>query len=497
MSRKTLYFDGCCGYVTAAVTENGKLSEFNYEKAQKGGIVGNVYKGRVENVLPGMQAAFVDCGLERNCYLSAEDALPDKEKYEGGCAFAPSLPALKTGDEVMVQVVKPPVGKKGAKVTLTPSFVGNCLIYMPQIPFIGVSRKIADAELRRNLAFSAERLKQPHEGLIVRTAAPYAKRDRLQYEYGFLKSSFEGVKEAFETAKTGDLLYTDSSLPVRVLRDTLATDIESIVVGTQQLKTQIDGIMGRFPPHSRRPVIFHNTGRDMFEELGIAKQIAELTLPRAELENGAHIVIERTEALTVVDVNTGKFTGDDSLEQTVYYTNILAAREIARQVRLRNIGGIVVVDFIDMQNPAHRLALSEELERALSRDKAKCKVLPMSEFGLVQFTRKRMGINPFSHIIKPCRHCKEAGHTLKEEYVIFGLRAKLMSLVCEGAKKIRADINAEVLERLAAWSELLEDLRQRFPETQIYAVPHKTYHEEQLNFRTNDFEIPKEAVKLV
>ena len=511
MSRKTLYFDSCCGFISAIAAENGKLTEFGFEKTERGTVIGNIYKGRVESILQGMQAAFIDCGLARNCYLSAEGELPDADKYYGAGAVAgaalgaatgaalgttAAFAKLKVGDEVMVQVVKAPIGKKGAKVTLKPSFVGNCLIYMPEIPFVGVSRKIADEELRRNLVFCAERIKKPWEGLILRTAAPYAERSRLVDEYSYLKNTYEGVKRAFESAKVGDLLHTDSFLPARVMRDTLANEVEGIVVGTRELKEKIDGIMNLFPPHTRRPVTLHDTGRDMLDELGISRQISELAFPRVELDNGAYLIIEKTEALTVIDVNTGKFTGDDSLEQTVYYTNILAAREIARQVRLRNIGGIVVVDFIDMQSEAHRSALVEELERALAADKAKCSVSAISQFGLVEFTRKRTGTTPLAHMIKPCRYCREAGHTLKEEYILFGLRAKLLGLVTDGATAIRVDMNADVLARLTEFGAMLADLRTRCRGAKIYGVPHRTYHEEQLNFRTAEFEIPKEAFQI-
>ncbi len=505
MSRKTLYFDSCCGFISAIAAENGKLTEFGFEKTERGTVIGNIYKGRVESILQGMQAAFIDCGLARNCYLSAEGELPDADKYYGagavagaalGAATGAAFPNLKVGDEVMVQVVKAPIGKKGAKVTLKPSFVGNSLIYMPEIPFVGVSRKIADEELRRNLVFCAERIKKPWEGLILRTAAPYAERSRLVDEYSYLKNTYEGVKRAFESANVGDLLHTDSFLPARVMRDTLANEVEGIVVGTRELKEKIDGIMNLFPPHTRRPVTLHDTGRDMLDELGISRQISELAFPRVELDNGAYLIIEKTEALTVIDVNTGKFTGDDSLEQTVYYTNILAAREIARQVRLRNIGGIVVVDFIDMQSEAHRSALVEELERALAADKAKCSVSAMSQFGLVEFTRKRTGTTPLAHMIKPCLYCREAGHTLKEEYILFGLRAKLLGLVTDGATAIRVDMNADVLARLTEFGAMLADLRTRCRGAKIYGVPHRTYHEEQLNFRTAEFEIPKEAFQI-
>ncbi|MBD5631967.1 MAG: Rne/Rng family ribonuclease [Clostridia bacterium] len=494
MSKKTLYFDCHCGYIISAVTENGLLSEFAYEKISDGSIIGNVYKGRVETVLPGMQAAFINCGLERNCYLSAEE-LPDCDRY--GDEPSAVFPELKEGDEILVQVTKAPVGKKGAKVTVHPSFVGKCLIYMPETPFIGVSRKIADDELRKNLAFCAERLKSPNEGLVARTAAPYARREQLETEFKYLKNLYAEVKQAFKTAAVGELLHTDFSLPVRVLRDTLSNDIESVIVGDKALKESIDKIVKMYPTQRRLPVKLHDTGRDMLEETGIAEQITAVSSNRAELENGAYLIIEKCEALTVIDVNTGKYTGDDSLEHTVYYTNVLAAREIARQVRLRNIGGIVVVDFIDMHNAAHKKALCEELERALSTDKAKCAVAPMSRFGLVEFTRKRTGTSPASLLVKPCKHCKGTGRGLTHEFIIFGLRAKLMELVLSGQKELRIDMNADVLNYLLKWRECLNDLNARLNGATVYAVPHRTYNEEQINIRPTPFDIPTDAVKLV
>ncbi len=497
MAKKTIYFDSYCGYTVAVICENGKVTEFNFEKQKKGCAVGNVYKGRVESVLNGMQAVFINCGLERNCFLSAEDFLPDSEKYEGASAVEYTFPDLKEGDEVLVQVAKLPVGKKGAKVTTHLSLVGNYLIYLPDSPFIGVSRKIDDEELRNNLVHTAKKIKDENEGLVVRTAAPYARHGNIKQEYAYLKKLYAEILEKAKSAAAGDLLYTDDSLPVRVLRDVLSRDVDKIVVGNAKLQETVEGLIGLYPSETRRPVALHDTGRDMLDELGLSKQIHAITSPRVNLENGGYIIIEKTEALTVIDVNTGKFTGDYNLEQTVYHTNLLAAREIARQVKLRNVGGIVVVDFIDMNSVTHNRALVEELERLLKTDKAKCVISPMSQFGLVEFTRKRIGSNPLGQMIKPCKYCHGAGYAMTDEYVLIGLRAKLLNIIADGATAIRLDMNADILNKLLKWQDLLTELKSRAADVKICAVPHRTYHEEQINFRLDEFDIPSDAVRII
>ncbi|MDE5943831.1 MAG: Rne/Rng family ribonuclease [Clostridia bacterium] len=499
MSKRTIYFNNYCGFDQAAVTEDGKLIEFNFEKRSGGAVVGNIYKGRVETVLPGMQAAFVNCGLERNCYVSAEDVIPDALGC-GADGVEAAFPELKEGDEILVQIIKPPVGKKGARVTTHPSYVGNSLIYMPDVHFVGVSRKIGDKELRGSLVYSVKKLIGESEGAIVRTAAPYQKREQIVSELKYLKNLHAGVLQSFERAETGDLLYTDAALPIRVMRDVLAADIEKIVVGTEALRQAVTGLMDLFPAESRRPVILHEGKRDMLEEAGISQQIDELCSPKVGLDNGGYLVIEKTEALTVIDVNTGSFTGDDSLEQTVYYTNVLAAREIARQVRLRNIGGIVIVDFIDMQKSAHSKAIVQELERALAADKVKCQVSPMSRLGLVEFTRKRSGNNPLSLLVRPCVRCSGSGLRKTADYVIFCIRAQILKLASEGKTTVRLDLCADVVTKLFDRTEILEDIKSRCKKLQVYAVPHKSFAIEQMNIRCKgdeNFSLPENPIKLI
>ncbi len=485
MSKKTLYFDRFCGVESYAVVEDGQLAEFNYESQNRKNIIGNIYKGRVTDVLNGMQAAFVNCGLERNCYLSVEDLFPDKNKYDGSDVDIPRELDLKVGDEILVQVVKAPVGKKGAKVTTALSFVGKYLIYMPTTPFIGVSRKIHDQELRKTLIFTAGRKCRGDEGLIIRTAAPYANRRQAEEEMNFFRKIYRAILDKFKKSPVGEILYTDYPMFMRVMRDTLLFDVEKIYVGNRDIYERLTELV-RVTGAKVHDIELHDNGTDMFYDLGLSPQITGLASPRAELANGAYLIIEKTEALTVIDVNTGKFTGDDSLEHTVYYTNILAAREIARQVKLRNIGGIVVVDFIDMDNERHRVSLVEELQKALDDDRCKCTVLPMSKFGLVEFTRKRTGPSITAQLINPCRYCGGTGISFAPEMAIFKMRAYLMEALSKGSRVVFIDLNAGTAERIMNWSELKENIAQYYPSARIYLVPHRTYHENHFTLRTEN-----------
>lgn len=496
MSKKTVLFNNACGYSSAAVLENGKLTDFFFEKENLGSMIGNVYKGKVVTVLNGMQAAFIDCGLERNCYISADDR-PDRNKYDGNADNIPTVLNLHTGDEIMVQLVKPPVGKKGAKVTINLSFVGKSAIYMPNTEFVGVSRKITDEELRRNLIYTAGKMLKRGEGLIVRTAAPYVSRKDMLRELENMRKIYADVCSRMANAAVGELLYTDSALPARILRDYSDFNTEKIVCD-EKLKEPITLRASLYSDHDSQVVVC-GSEIDVFNEYGLYEQISQILSPRVELENGAYLIIEHTEALTVIDVNTGKFIGDEGLEQTVYYTNILAAREIARQVRLRNIGGIVVVDFIDMQSENHKKSLYAEFKRALSSDRAKCNVSPISEFGLIEFTRKRTGGNPLALLTEPCKHCKQTGFIKSSKMILLETRAELLNLLQKGNKTVIIDLNNDVADKFLNWTELTEDIKTRFPQARIYLIPHRTYHAENVRFRyetSPTFSLPEGYVLL-
>ena len=497
MSKKILHFDSYCGYDVFAASEDGRLSEFSCELKNRTSIVGNVYKGRVASVLSGMQAAFIDCGLEKNCYLSLEEIYPDELRYDGKNGLPARLPELKEGNEILVQVKKPPVGKKGAKVTAFPSLIGNYVIYMPNVSFVGVSRKIADAELRKNLIHSAEQFLSDGEGLVFRTAAPYARPERIESEFIYLKNLYAKILSSFKDAETGRLLYTDPELPVRTIRDTLNTEVEKIIAGNTELYALLSEQMSLYPESSRKPVELFDLPGDMLDATGLGEQIFKIAEPKADIGNGAYLVIEQTEALTSIDVNTGAYTGDDSLEQTVYSVNLAAAREIARQVKLRNIGGIIVVDFIDMTNPAHNAALVAELEKELKKDAAKCEIAPMSEFGLVEFTRKRTGVNPAVTMTKPCKCCR-SGYVKATDFALLALRAKILNMYAGGVKNIRADLSPELFERAHSWKEFKDDLYKRLQSAKLYLVPRRSYAEDRFSCRTAEtFSLPADAVRFI
>lgn len=499
MSRK-LYFDSQYGLEQYACTEDGRLTAYDVERCSGGAAVGNVYKGRVTDVLNGMQAAFIDCGLERHCYISVDDLIADRSKYDGKDIDIPSSLDLHVGDEILVQITKPPVGKKGAKVTTNLSFVGRFIVYTPYSPFIGVSVKISDAELRKNLLHTAKSYVNDGEGIIVRTAAPYALRADKVKELEYLRRVHAKICEDFKKAKVGDLLYRDSPLYIRVLRDEMLNASDEIHSGNKEIYENLETLRDSLGQSARFPQIFlHDNRKDLFYEAGIYTEFGKTLLSKVELENGTYLIIDKTEALTVIDVNTGKFTGDDSLEQTVYTTNVLAAREIARQVRLRNLGGLFVVDFIDMEDEKHCKAIVDELERALKADKARCKVLPMSKFGLVEFTRKRTGTPPDTLMCKPCPNCNGAGWTRSAESILGEFRARLLHLLAEGKPTVCVDLNFSIANKLTSYAAMIENISALYPMARVYIVAHRTYAENAMYFRAveeSTFVMPEGTVLL-
>ena len=485
--KKAWYFDRFCGTQIVAYAEDGKIVEVGAERESIAHAIGNIYKGRVMNVVAGMQAAFVQCGMEKNCYLPLEEGAAVFSTYDGSGNVRHGL-SLKEGDEILVQLVKPARGSKGAKVTCDLSFVGKNLIYLPKTDFLGISRKITDMDMRESLLKETEKLRKEGEGFIVRTAAETATKRHLKTESEYLKRMYRAVLEQAKTAPVGTVIYREYELPVKVMRDSLG-GVGTIYVGDRELYEKVISLVRMRSDFSEKNVVLHTGKRTMMTEHGLAEQIYELANPRVELEGGGYLVIDRTEAMTVIDVNTGKFTGESDLESTVYETNLLAAKEIARQVRLRNIGGIVAVDFIDMAEEEHRKAVEETLTEALSADRAKCRVLPMSELCVTLFTRKRSSNDIGSLMLTPCPHCTRQGFVYSNKFMAMRIRSAITDCFSEGYGAVIIELNRGLMEEILRNHYWTNELSGVWKGKRVYMVPHRTYHEEYFTLRGDNSKV--------
>lgn len=470
MIRKEWFFDRFCGEQLVVYAENGRIVEVGTESEREGSLQGNIYKGRVASLIPGMQAAFIACGMERNCYLPLDEGAARFSLYDGEGNVQERL-SLQEGDEILVQVVKPSRGSKGAKVSCDLSFVGKTLIYLPQTDFLGISRKIVREETREALLKEAEKLRKAGEGIILRTAAATATSRHIRTELEYLRRIARSVFETARTAPVGTAVYRECGLHVKIMRDSLGDDISRIYVGDENLYEKVL-LLARLRPDLGEKKVVHYTGpRSMFAQFGLDKQVQELADAQITLENGAYLVLEQTEAMTVIDVNTGKYIGDSDLESTVFETNLSAAREIARQVRLRNIGGIVAVDFIDMTEERHRAAVVEELERALSADRAKCRVQPMNELCITLFTRKRTHQSLSCFLHKPCPQCKRSGYVLSDRYLAMRLRSALMDCFAEGYRSAVVEVAPSFLQAIFSERYFSRETAGEWRDKRIYLLP--------------------------
>lgn len=478
-TKKEWYLDRFCGYQFAALVENGRLTEFSCEKESRTSCVGNVYKGKVVNVLSGMNAAFINCGLHKNCYLCMEETYTDYSKYDGTMLENKDAPLLKEGDEVIVQVTQPPRRNKGAKVTTRLSFVGKRIIYLPNTGFLGISRKITDEGLRESLLKKADKMRQSDtEGFIVRTQAPFATDKQLKTEAAYLKKLYLEMLDWAKKAPVGAVLYEDEDLPARVMRDCMGEELTAIHVGDAELHERLLKLIRIRKDIPEKKIVYHTGEISMLEECGITQEMERSLRPTVPLKSGGYLVVEYTEAMTVVDVNSGSYVGEDNLEETVFKVNLEAAEEIAKQVRLRNVGGIVVVDFIDMTDESHKEAVTEKLRELLLTDTAKCNVLPMSELCITQFTRKRVGNEIFSFLTKTCDHCGGGGYLPNDIFVVSHIRSALLECFQKGYKSAIVDVNEKIMKTILSEGMFSKEVRGRWSENRIYLVPHRTYREE-------------------
>lgn len=419
-----------------ALIENSILAELHVERPTRYSLSGNIYKGRVVRVLPGMQAAFVDIGLERAAFLYITDVTDNFEEFEammkeedeegleeGQGELESELdekgPAqqmyfniedlLNEGQELLVQVVRDPLGSKGARITTHISLPGRHLVLMPTMDHVGVSRRIEDETERKKLRELLNGIRPDGFGLIARTASEGSSKDKIKTEMDFLIKLWTNIQQKMTRAPIPSLIHQDLNITLRAVRDLFTKEVDRLVIDSQPEYEEILQFIDTFMPKLKQGVFLYEENEPLFDGYGIEVEVGRALGKKVWLKSGGYVVIETTEALTSIDVNTGRYVGKRNLEETILKTNLEAVREIAYQLRLRNIGGLVVIDFIDMEKKGDREKVFNALREALKRDKNKTNVLKMSELGLIEMTRKRTRENLARMFREPCFYCEGEG----------------------------------------------------------------------------------------
>jgi ribonuclease G len=409
----------------AAVTENGVVQEIYIERTSRRGLVSNLYKGRVSRVLPGMQAAFVDIGLERTAFLHAAD-IAGTQTDDTIIGIAPTLSQVEDirrlvnqGDDILVQVIKDPIGTKGARLTTFVALPSRYLVYMPRGEGIGVSTRIDDESERQRLKSAILGMLSPNAtgGYILRTAAQGVSVESLREDMTYLDKLWHHVRVRATQTEPGKIVHEDLPLALRVLRDELARGVSRVLVDSPREHADMVEFAAAFMPDAATRIELYAGPRPIFDLHGIEEEIAKALERKVTLKSGGHLVIDQTESMTTIDVNTGAYVGHRNLEETIFRTNLEAAVAIARQLRLRNLGGIIIIDFIDMHDESHRRQVLAALERSLAGDRAQTHIVSLSPLGLVEMTRKRTRESLEHLLCAPCPTCEGRGFVKAPETV--------------------------------------------------------------------------------
>ncbi len=417
-----------------AVLENGELVEFYIESPGTERLVGNIYKGKVSSVLPGMQAAFIDIGHDKNAFLYIDDAVADDDDEEYHEINKVSIEQLlKPGQTITVQVVKEPIETKGPRVTTQVTLPGRHLVLLPNADYIGISRRISSDKERSRLRKFAEEVKPNGMGLIVRTASEGKTLEDFKSDVDFLVKQWKKVKRSEKVGRVPRCIHKDLSLVHKTVRDLFTQDIDHLVINDYKEYKSVLGVVDMLSQKLKSRVIHYTRDEEVFDRYNVNPQLKKALARKVWLSCGGYIIIDKTEALTVIDVNTGKYVGNVNLEKTVLKTNIEAANEIAKQLRLRDIGGIIVIDFIDMEVRGHQREVINTLKQALDKDKTKSIVVGMTGLGLIEMTRKKVrpGLNAF--MTTDCPYCEGTGTITAPESVALSVEKRIME--CAGNKK--------------------------------------------------------------
>ncbi|MEX2415646.1 MAG: Rne/Rng family ribonuclease [Paenibacillaceae bacterium] len=390
-----------------ALLVDGKLVEY-YDERPKEERVGSIYKANVVNVLPGMQAAFVDIGQSKNAFLYVDDLL-DANLDKVPADKPPIRDLIKEGQEIIVQVAKEPLGTKGAKITTHYTIPGRWIVYMPSADYVGISRKIESQEERQRLKQLGEELRNEGEGLILRTVAEGASLEELERDLKFLRDLWASILAKGKNGKAPLCIYQDLDMVPRIIRDLFTDQIDELIINNVEKKAEIECLVLQYAPHLVERIKLYELPVSMIHYYGIYEAIDKSFRPKVWLSNGGYINIDHTEALTVIDVNTGKYTGSIDLEQTVYETNVEAVEQISRLIRLRDIGGILIIDFIDMIEEEHRQSIVQQMEKLVKQDRTKTIVVGWTQLGLLEMTRKKVRSHGDQLMYESCSYCGGVG----------------------------------------------------------------------------------------
>jgi ribonuclease G len=462
-----------------ALIEDGQLAEIFIERTSKRRLVGNIYKGVVKSVVPGIEAAFVDVGQEKNGFLYISDVTDVLDEYDEDLdegeyeeEFRPRRrkrkarieDMLKRGQEIMVQVAKEPMGQKGMRLTNYVSLPGRYLVLMPTVNHLGVSRKIEEDKERDRLRKIASKVRPPGLGLIVRTLGEGKGQEEIEADVKYLTSLWQKILRRMESMPAPSLLHQDLGQVARVVRDVFNDGIDKFIIDSKPDYDTVLNLLETLAPHLKDRVELYREHVPLFEKYDLESQIEKALRKKVWLPSGGYIVIDQSEALTTVDVNTGKFTGKLKLEDTVLKTNLEAAKEIARQIRLRDIGGIILVDFIDMERPANRQKLLKEFQEAFKADRSKTYIFGVTELGIIQMTRKRVKLSLTPSLCEPCPYCEGTGWVKSATTtMIQALRQLEKQCREDGQKSIKLTAHRDVIERLrATQSDAIAKLEKKY-----------------------------------
>jgi len=452
--------------IRVALLEGGQVVEFYVERKRDASLVGNIYKGKVVKILPGMQSAFVDIGLERAAFLYVADIRADIEEYapfleddEKGDSLElisrrgrPEFSIeelIQPGQEILVHVSKDPIGSKGARVTSYITLPGRYLVLMPNVEHIGISRRISDEKERVRLKSIVETIKPKGFGLIIRTASEGCSEEELKKDMEFLFLLWENIQRKKEKVTAPALLYSDLDLVFRSVRDLLTQNVERLVIDSSEEYERIKEFVKTYFPKLLDKIVLYEGRETIFEAFGIEVDISRALGRKVWLKSGGYIVIDQIEAMTVIDVNTGKFVGKEGLEDTILKTNLEAVKEIAYQIRLRNLGGIIIIDFIDMERHENREKVFNAFVEAMKKDRAKNTIFHISELGLIQMTRKRVRESIGRILCEACPYCEGKGFVKAPRTLCYEIFRNITKLALQGSEKVIITAHPSVAELLS------------------------------------------------